>query len=152
MNLINIENITKYFTDTPLFENASFTVDEAEKIGIIGINGTGKTTLLKMLVGMEEPDTGTVTRANNIVVRYLPQTPDFHKDTTVLEAVMEGNRTHENEWSLESDAKTMLQRLGIADYDLKVDTMSGGSASGLHWQIHCCQRRIFWCLMSRQTI
>ena len=79
-----------------------------------------------MLVGMEEPDTGTVTRANNIVVRYLPQTPDFHKDTTVLEAVMEGNRTHENEWSLESDAKTMLQRLGIADYDLKVDTMSGG--------------------------
>ena len=57
MNLINIENITKYFTDTPLFENASFTVDEAEKIGIIGINGTGKTTLLKMLVGMEEPDT-----------------------------------------------------------------------------------------------
>lgn len=126
MNLINIENITKYFTDTPLFENASFTVDEAEKIGIIGINGTGKTTLLKMLVGMEEPDTGTVTRANNIVVRYLPQTPDFHKDTTVLEAVMEGNRTHENEWSLESDAKTMLQRLGIVDYDLKVDTMSGG--------------------------
>ena len=126
MNLINIENITKYFTDTPLFENASFTVDEAEKIGIIGINGTGKTTLLKMLVGMEEPDTGTVTRANNIVVRYLPQTPDFHKDTTVLEAVMEGNRTHENEGSLESDAKTMLQRLGIADYDLKVDTMSGG--------------------------
>ncbi len=126
MNLINIENITKYFTDTPLFENASFTVDEAEKIGIIGINGTGKTTLLKMLVGMEEPDTGTVMRANNIVVRYLPQTPDFHKDTTVLEAVMEGNRTHENEWSLESDAKTMLQRLGIADYDLKVDTMSGG--------------------------
>ncbi len=126
MNLINIENITKYFTDTPLFENASFTVDEAEKIGIIGINGTGKTTLLKMLVGMEEPDTGTVTRANNIVVRYLPQTPDFHKDTTVLEAVMEGKRTHENEWSLESDAKTMLQRLGIVDYDLKVDTMSGG--------------------------
>lgn len=126
MNLINIENITKSYTDTPLFENASFTVDEMEKIGIIGINGTGKTTLLRMLVGTEEPDTGTVTRANNIVVRYLPQTPDFHKDTTVLEAVMEGNRTHENEWSLESDAKTMLQRLGIADYDMKVDTMSGG--------------------------
>lgn len=126
MNLINIENITKYFTDTPLFENASFTVDEAEKIGIIGINGTGKTTLLKMLVGMEEPDRGTITRANNIVVRYLPQTPDFQRDITVLEAVMEGKRTHENEWSLESDAKTMLQKLGISDYGMKVDTMSGG--------------------------
>ena len=126
MNLINIENITKYYTDTPLFEQASFTVDESEKIGIIGINGTGKTTLLKMLVGMEEPDSGSVTRANNIVVRYLPQTPDFQRDITVLEAVMEGNRTHENEWSLESDAKTMLQKLGISDYGMKVDTMSGG--------------------------
>ena len=126
MNLINIENITKYYTDTPLFEQASFTVDESEKIGIIGINGTGKTTLLKMLVGMEEPDRGTVTRANNNVVRYLPQTPDFQRDITVLEAVMEGNRTHENEWSLESDAKTMLQKLGISDYEMKVDTMSGG--------------------------
>lgn len=71
MNLINIENITKYYTDTPLFEQASFTVDESEKIGIIGINGTGKTTLLKMLVGMEEPDSGSVTRANNIVVHLF---------------------------------------------------------------------------------
>lgn len=126
MNLINIENITKNYTDTPLFEAASFTVDEMEKVGIIGINGTGKTTLLKMLIGMETPDKGTVTRANNIVVRYLPQTPDFPKDMTVLGAVMEGNRTHDNEWSLESDAKTMLQKLGISDYGQKVDTMSGG--------------------------
>ncbi len=126
MNLINIENITKYYTDAPLFADASFTVDEMEKVGIIGINGTGKTTLLKMLIGMETPDKGTVTRANNIVVRYLPQTPDFQKDVTVLEAVMEGNRTHDNEWSLESDAKTMLQKLGIGGYGQKVDTMSGG--------------------------
>lgn len=126
MNLINIENITKYYTDTPLFEEASFTVDEMEKVGIIGINGTGKTTLLKMLIGMETPDKGTITRANNIVIRYLPQTPDFQKDVTVLEAVMEGNRTHDNEWSLESDARMMLQKLGISDYGQKVDTMSGG--------------------------
>ncbi len=126
MNLINIENITKYYTDTPLFEDASFTVDEMEQVGIIGINGTGKTTLLKMLIGMETPDKGTITRANNIVIRYLPQIPDFHKNATVLEAVMEGNLTHDNEWSLESDAKTMLQKLGIREYRQKVDTMSGG--------------------------
>lgn len=126
MNLINIENITKYYTDTPLFGDASFTVDEMEKVGIIGINGTGKTTLLKMIIGMETPDKGTITRANNIVIRYLPQTPDFHKNTNVLEAVMEGNLTHDNEWSLESDAKTMLQKLGIREYGQKVDTMSGG--------------------------
>lgn len=126
MNLINIENITKYYTDTPLFEDASFTVDEMEKVGVIGINGTGKTTLLRMLIGVETPDQGTVTRANNIVIRYLPQTPDFQKDETVLEAVMEGNRTHDNEWSLESDAKAMLQKLGISEYGQKVGTMSGG--------------------------
>lgn len=126
MNLINIENITKYYTDTPLFENASFTVDEMEKVGIIGINGTGKTTLLKMLIGVETPDKGSITRANHLVIRYLPQNPDFQKDTIVLEAVMEGNRTSENEWSLESDAKMMLQRFGIVEYEQKVDTLSGG--------------------------
>ncbi|MBO5031267.1 MAG: ABC-F family ATP-binding cassette domain-containing protein [Lachnospiraceae bacterium] len=126
MNLINIENITKYYTDTPLFDNASFTVDEQEKVGIIGINGTGKTTLLKMLTGLEEPDKGTITRANHIMLRYLPQAPDFRKGATALEAVMDGNLTHDNEWSLESDAKTMLQKLGIRDYDQRVDTMSGG--------------------------
>lgn len=126
MNLINIENITKTYADTPLFAEASFTVDEMEKVGIIGINGTGKTTLLKMLIGMETPDKGTITRANNIMIRYLPQTPDFQKGMTALEAVMEGNLTHDNEWSLESDAKAMLQKLGIRDYGQKVDTMSGG--------------------------
>ena len=126
MNLINIENIVKYFTDTPIFDDASFTVDEYEKVGIIGINGTGKTTLLKMIVGIEEPDKGTITRANNIVIRYLPQTPVFKTGATVLECVMEGNLTHDNEWSLESEAKTMLQKLGIYDYNQIVDTMSGG--------------------------
>lgn len=126
MNLINIENITKYYTDTPLFNNASFTVDEQEKIGIIGINGTGKTTLLKMLIGAEEPDEGTITRANHAVIRYLPQIPVFQEGASVLEAVMDGNRTHDNEWSLESDVKTMLQKLGICEYGQKVEQMSGG--------------------------
>ena len=126
VNLINIENITKYYTDTRLFNNASFTVDEQEKIGIIGINGTGKTTLLKMLIGAEEPDEGTITRANHAVIRYLPQIPVFQEGASVLEAVMDGTRTHDNEWSLESDAKTMLQKLGICEYGQKVEQMSGG--------------------------
>ncbi len=126
VNLINIENITKYYTDTRLFNNASFTVDEQEKIGIIGINGTGKTPLLKMLIGAEEPDEGTITRANHAVIRYLPQIPVFQEGASVLEAVMDGNRTHDNEWSLESDAKTMLQKLGICEYGQKVEQMSGG--------------------------
>lgn len=126
MNLINIENITKSYTDSLLFDDASFTVDEGEKVGIIGINGTGKTTLLKMIVGLETPDQGSITRANHIVIRYLPQHPVFQEGATVLEAVMEGNLRHDNEWSLESEAKTMLQKLGITGFDEKVGVLSGG--------------------------
>lgn len=126
MNLINIENIVKSYTDSLLFDDASFTVDEGEKVGIIGINGTGKTTLLRMLVGLEEPEKGTITRANHIVIRYLPQNPVFKKGATVLECVMENNRNEHNEWSLESEAKSMLQKLGIEDYDKEVDYLSGG--------------------------
>lgn len=126
MNLINIENITKSYTDSLLFDDASFTVDEGEKVGIIGINGTGKTTLLRMLVGLEEPEKGSITRANHIVMRYLPQNPVFKKGATVLECVMENNRNEHNEWSLESEAKSMLQKLGIEDYGKEVDFLSGG--------------------------
>lgn len=128
MNLINIENISKSYTDSLLFDTASFSVNEQEKVGIIGINGTGKTTLLKMIVGLEQPDQGTITRANHMVIRYLPQNPIFPEEATVLECVMENNRRHDNEWSLESEAKTMLQKLGFGeeDYHQKVDKLSGG--------------------------
>lgn len=126
MNLINIENITKSYTDTLLFDEASFSVNEGEKVGIIGINGTGKTTLLKMLVGIEEPDQGKITRANNMVIRYLPQNPVFKEGATVLQSVMEGNLNTHNEWSLESEAKSMLQKLGITEYEEKVSVLSGG--------------------------
>lgn len=126
MNLINVENITKSYTDSLLFDEASFAVNEQEKVGIIGINGTGKTTLLKMVVGLEEPDKGTITRANHIVIRYLSQNPVFDGGATALECVMKNNLTSDNEWSLESEAKSMLQKLGIIDYDQKVEYMSGG--------------------------
>lgn len=126
MNLINIENITKSYTDSLLFDDASFSVNEQEKVGIIGINGTGKTTLLKMIVGLEQPDKGTITRANHIVIRYLSQHPIFDEGATALECVMKNNLTHDNEWSLESEAKSMLQKLGITDYSQKVDNLSGG--------------------------
>ena len=70
MNLINVENITKTYTERKLFEHASFSLQEGEKVGVIGINGTGKTTLLKMLAGQEEPDEGTITTANHVAVSY----------------------------------------------------------------------------------
>lgn len=79
MNLINIENLTKSYTERKLFNGASFSLQEGEKVGVIGINGTGKTTLLKMIMGEEETDEGTVTLANHVVLRYLPQHSQHHK-------------------------------------------------------------------------
>ena len=69
MNLINVENVTKSYTERKLFEDASFSLQEGEKVGVIGINGTGKTTLLKMIMGMEEPEEGNITVANHVVMR-----------------------------------------------------------------------------------
>ena len=131
MNLINIEKITKAYTDRKLFDNASFSLQEGEKIGVIGINGTGKTSLLKMIAGLEEPDEGNITRANHIVIRYLPQHPEFDPKKSSLECVLEGNITEENQWSIESDAKSMMTRLGITDYEQPAGQLSGGQRKRL---------------------
>ena len=113
MNILSLENITKSYGDRFLFKNTSFNLQEGEKVGVIGINGTGKTTLLRMIMGEEETDEGTVTIANHVVLRYLPQHPEFAPDKSSLECVLEGNVTDENRWSIESDAKAMMTRLGI---------------------------------------
>ncbi len=131
MNLINIEKITKAYTDRKLFNNASFSLQEGEKVGIIGINGTGKTTLLKMIAGMEEPDEGNIIKANHIVIRYLPQHPEFDPEKSGLECVLEGNITEENQWSIESDAKAMMTKLGITDFEQPAGQLSGGQRKRL---------------------
>ena len=131
MNLINIEKITKSYTDRKLFDQASFSLQEGEKIGIIGINGTGKTTLLKMIAGLEEPDAGTITQANHIVIRYLPQHPEFESEKSSLQCVLEGNVTEENQWSIESEAKSMMTKLGIVDFEQPAGELSGGQRKRL---------------------
>ena len=131
MNLINIEKITKSYTDRKLFDSASFSLQEGEKVGIIGINGTGKTTLLKMIAGLEEPDDGKITRANHIVVRYLPQHPEFDADKSSLQCILEGNVTEENQWSIESEAKSMMTKLGIEDFEQPAGQLSGGQRKRL---------------------
>ena len=152
MNIINVENITKVYTERKLFEEASFYVQEGEKIGVIGINGTGKSTLLKILAGLEEADSGTVTRAKHIVVRYLPQNPVFDSELSVLEGVLaccnqnsgsQHSSVTENAgnhadiydqtqfWNLESDAKAMLTRLGVTDFSARVGELSGGQRKRL---------------------
>ena len=131
MNLINIENVTKSYTERKLFEDASFSLQEGEKVGIIGINGTGKTTLLKMIMGTEEPEEGNITIANHVVMRYLPQHPEFAADKSSLECVLQGNVTEENRWSIESEAKTMMTRLGIQDFMQPAGQLSGGQRKRL---------------------
>ena len=93
MNILTIDNITKSFGDRPLFDRTSFYLQEGEKVGIIGINGTGKSTLLKMMAGLEEPDEGSITRANHVVCSYLPQHPLLQeKDTVIEENYLESSR------------------------------------------------------------
>lgn len=131
MNLINIEDLTKIYAERKLFDGASFSLQDGEKIGVIGINGTGKTTLLRMIMGEEETDEGTVTTANHVVMRYLPQHPEFDPEKSSLECVLEGNVTDENRWSVESDAKAMMTRLGIKDFMQPAGQLSGGQRKRL---------------------
>lgn len=146
MNIINITEITKTYTERKLFDKASFYLQEKEKVGVIGINGTGKSTLLKIVAGIEEPDAGQVIRANHIVVRYLPQNPVFDPELSVIDTVIaqscqnyvgdgtsaikyEGN--HADSWTLVSDAKSMMTKLGITNFEQKAGELSGGQRKRL---------------------
>lgn len=124
MNLLTIDNFSKAYTDKVLFENASFSIQEGEKIGVIGTNGTGKSTLLKIIAGIEETDEGNVIMGSNVRIGYLMQTPVFSNDDTVLSAATKG--IDANDSALIADAKAMLTRLGIYDFDFTVNNMSGG--------------------------
>lgn len=131
MNILTAEHIKKSFTERLLFDDASFYLHEGEKVGILGINGTGKSTLLKILAGIEEPEDGKVVLANHVVMRYLPQHPVFKEGQTVLEAVLEVHKGDETLYNLEADAKTMMTKLGIKDFDQSVEQLSGGQKKRL---------------------
>ncbi|WZL73310.1 ABC-F family ATP-binding cassette domain-containing protein [Clostridiaceae bacterium 35-E11] len=156
MNLISIENISKSYTEKPLLDNINFGIDGGDKIGLIGINGTGKTTLLKIIAGVEQPDEGRVIKGNSVRIEYLPQNPDFDSNAVILEQIFKGHSpimkvireyqeaiqnpdtpnekiirlTHDmdalNAWNIENEAKAVLTKLGIVDFKAKVGTLSGG--------------------------
>jgi len=126
MNLVTAEHLTKSYTERLLFDDTDFSINAGDKIGLIGINGTGKSTLLKLVAGLEEPDSGRIVRGRNLDIRYLPQNPVFHPGETVLESVLRENEGHEHVWDIESQAKSMLNRLGIPDFNEKVEHLSGG--------------------------
>ncbi|MEE1248602.1 MAG: ABC-F family ATP-binding cassette domain-containing protein [Lachnospiraceae bacterium] len=148
MNLLTADNISKAFTGRRLLDEASFYLQEGEKVGIIGINGTGKSTLLKIMAGLVEPDSGQVIMANHVVMRYLPQNPVFQPEVSVLQSVLEaaagkqdtiiagGKRqdshaVNEKIWNMESKAKSLLLELGITDFEQKTGELSGGQRKRL---------------------
>ena len=126
MNLLTIEHLTKAYTERKLFDDTDFSIQEGDKIGVIGINGTGKSTLLKILAGQEEPDAGKVTKGSKVQIRFLTQQQIFPENMTALEAVMDGNQNEWNAWTLESDAKNMLNQLKVPNFDQPMSELSGG--------------------------
>ncbi|SMC76617.1 ABC-F family ATP-binding cassette domain-containing protein [Sporomusa malonica] len=162
MNLLSVDNLEKSYGEKVLFSQVTFGVDEGDKIGLIGVNGTGKSTFLKVVAGVEVADSGKITAGSSVQIEYLPQNPEFDASATVLEQVFKGHspvvqvlRDYEqaltavqnhpeddfhqkrlitltqqmdaqNAWQLESDAKTILTKLGITDFTAIVSTLSGG--------------------------
>lgn len=131
MNILTLDHIQKSYTGRMLFDDASFYLQEGEKVGILGINGTGKSTLLRIIAGLEEPDAGKVIRAGNVTVQMLVQSPEFEMQDSVLEAVM---RLHvfgksdetQDVAAMEAKAKSMLMKLGFSEFDQPVQQLSGG--------------------------
>ena len=126
MNLLTMEHVSKAYTDRVLLDDVGFGINKNEKIGVIGVNGMGKSTLLKIVAGIEESDAGTISMGNQVKICYLPQTPVFEAGTTILRAATEGNYDELNRWTIEAEAKSMLNQLGFTDYDEKIEHMSGG--------------------------
>ncbi|MHB8155921.1 MAG: ABC-F family ATP-binding cassette domain-containing protein [Desulfocucumaceae bacterium] len=156
MNLLGAENISKSYSEKKLLYNINFGINDGDKIGLIGINGTGKSTLLKITAGVEKPDGGELVRGNSVRIEYLPQNPCFDPEDTVLEHIFKGNSAimklireyeeaiggqdassekisrlaHEMDvtgaWNLESEARSILTKLGSADFNARIGTLSGG--------------------------
>ena len=156
MHLLSVENISKSYGEKKLLNGVSLGLNEGDKIGLIGLNGTGKSTLLKIIADVEKADGGSIIRGTSVRIEYLPQNPVFDLVATVLEQVFKGNSkimtlireyqgailsqhasseqisklTHEmdvqNAWNLESEARAILTRLGIAEFNARVGTLSGG--------------------------
>ena len=124
MNILNVEHISKIYGEKVIFDDVSLGIHQEDKIGIIGVNGTGKTTLLKIIAGLEETDSGEVIYSNGTRISYLPQNPEFHGNPSILQYVMEG-KNHQDQ-KAQSEAKTILTKLGIYDFDEKTQHLSGG--------------------------
>ena len=124
MNILNIEHVSKIFGEKVIFDDVSYGIHQGDKIGIIGINGTGKTTILKIIAGLEEPDEGQIVMQNGLRITYLPQNPEFPPNATILDYVADGK--WQRDWATASEAANILNKLGITDHEEKIEHLSGG--------------------------
>ncbi|MDD6571146.1 MAG: ABC-F family ATP-binding cassette domain-containing protein [Thermoflexaceae bacterium] len=126
MNILNVEKVTKGYGSRILLDEVTLGVNDGDKIGVIGVNGTGKSTFLKIVAGLEAPDQGKVVKGNGITVSYLPQNPVFQPEDTIIGYVCKGKSYKDGNRSVESEAKTVLNRLGIFHHEQPVEQLSGG--------------------------
>ena len=126
MNLLTLENVSKSFTERMLFDHISLGINEGDKIGVIGINGTGKSTLLKIIAGLEDTDEGKRTCGNKLRIAYRPQTPVFDDTKSILANVCEGQTAKESYRNITGEARSMLLKFGINDPEGSASTLSGG--------------------------
>lgn len=121
MNILNAEKISKTYGEKVLFDKVVLGVNKGDKIGVIGVNGTGKSTFLKIIAGIEEPDAGEVVSGRGVTVSYLAQAPQFNPGDTIVGYVIKDKNN-----ASEAEAKTILTKLGITDFDAAINTLSGG--------------------------
>lgn len=126
MNLLTLENVSKSFTERMLFDHISLGINEGDKVGVIGINGTGKSTLLKIIAGLEDTDDGKRTCGNHLRIAYLPQTPAFDDTKSILANVTDGQTAKESYRNITGEARSMLLRFGIKNPEGSASTLSGG--------------------------
>lgn len=121
MNVLNVEKVSKTFGEKLLLDKVTLGINKGDKVGVVGVNGTGKSTLLKIIAGVEEPDEGNIIKGRNVTVTYLAQSSDYVKDESVLSYVLRG-KAHASE----AEAKEILNKFGVGAFDMSMDTLSGG--------------------------
>ncbi|MGN0480879.1 MAG: ABC-F family ATP-binding cassette domain-containing protein [Lachnospiraceae bacterium] len=125
MNILNIEKITRVHGNRTIFDEISLGINQGDRIGVVGVNGTGKSTFLKVVAGILEPDSGKIVKGNGVKVSYLEQETDF-EEKSIIEYVCSHKGLTEGETVSDSQAKTILNKLGITEYDADISTLSGG--------------------------
>lgn len=126
MNILNVENVTKIYGEKTLLSHANLGINEGDKFGVIGVNGCGKSTFLKIIAGLVEPDEGQIIKNKQSQIAYLSQNTEFDPEDTILSYVVRDKKSPNANWSVEGQAKGILRKLSVTDYDARIKDLSGG--------------------------